>query len=170
MKLKRLLALTGTCALLLGACTKEITQQHVYDNTIYLLDTVPVYTSSVEKTKKKTPEQFLTILYADLYNQAISSNEMAEMSQLLLSIGDKLMVRELLLSSFMNAGGVNLPTDSEMRADVDAFVEDTYIRFFVRLPTEYERYYLRERIENDLDLSPELIFTSFALSTEYQYY
>ncbi len=162
-----LLIFTGIFA---SSCKKEIVQNHIYDNVIYLLDDVPIYSSALEKTKKKTNEQFLTILYADLFNQAISSNQLAEMALLISAVGDKLMIRELIISSFMNAGSVSLPTDSDMRNNVDDFVTDTYIKFFVRLPNEYERYYLTNLIDEDLDLSPELIYTSFALSTEYLYY
>lgn len=153
-----------------SSCKKEIVQNHIYDNVIYQLDTVPVYSSALEKTKKKTNEQYLTILYADLFNQAISSNQLAEMALLISAVGDKLMIRELIVSSFMNDANVSLPTDNEMRIDVDDFITDTYIKFFVRLPNEYERYYLKNLIEDDLNLSPELIYTSFALSTEYLYY
>ncbi len=57
-----------------------------------------------------------------------------------------------------------------MRNDIDKFITDTYIRFYLRLPSEYERYFLKDLIQNDQEMTPELIYTSFALSNEYFFY
>ena len=55
-------------------------------------------------------------------------------------------------------------------ADIDAFIDETYARFFVRLPTEAERTYVRNFIQGNPYMTPELVYFSFALSDEYMYY
>ena len=65
-----------------------------------------------------------------------------------------------------------VPTDTELEPDdrIDQFVIDTYVRFFQRLPTEYEKHYLVDEITDDTLLTPEAIYIAFALSNEYQFY
>ena len=57
-----------------------------------------------------------------------------------------------------------------MRADLDLFLEDTYQRFFVRNPSEAERAWMKSFILSHPDMTPDLVFFSFALSEEYQFY
>lgn len=160
----------GAALVLMSACKKEITEQVVYDNVIYQLNDVVVYQSNVEKVKQKTPTQYISILFSDLFNTQISNNDLSELSTLYLAIGDKGMANELLLTHWLVTPGVVVPTDQTMRADVDQFVIDTYVRFFQRLPTEYEKHYLVDEIEDDTLLTPEAVYIAFALSNEYQFY
>lgn len=159
-------------ALLFSACKKEtkIIENVVYDNVIYDLDTVNLYTSNIDKTKQKTSTQYISILYADLFNKTISTRVLNDLDELKLSLGDKTLANELLLNSFVNEPNVSVPTDAQMRDDVDGFIEQTYIRFYLRKPTEYERHYLKELIMNDPGMTPELIYTAFSVSEEYQFY
>lgn len=53
---KLFLSLMIFSILFASSCKKEIIQNHIYDNVIYQLDTVPIYSSALEKTKKKTNE------------------------------------------------------------------------------------------------------------------
>ena len=87
-----------------------------------------------------------------------------------MSIGDKEVANEIVLSNFMNKTGVIMPSDSLMRTDVDAFLEDTYKRFFIRNITEAEREYFKNFLETHPDVSVEMIYTAFSLSNEYQFY
>ena len=80
------------------------------------------------------------------------------------------MADELILNDFVNSGTSNIPTNQEMRADIEQFVEDTYIRFFLRKPTAYEVLELKQEIEADDLMTPELIYQAFALSNEYKFY
>lgn len=154
------------------SCKKEITvnQELIVDNIIYEINPQVVYQSSSEKTKQKSAEQFLSILYANLFQTAIPQDDLIELTDLRRSNGDKAAIDELIINSFINDVNVIVPTDSEMRADVEAFVEATFVRFYLRKPTAYEAYYLKNEIENDVDLTPRLVYTSFALSNEYKYY
>ena len=58
-------------------------------------------------------------MYSDLFNRSISSNELFELSELTLGIGDKTMGNELTLSHYLKASDIEKPTDGEMRNDVE---------------------------------------------------
>jgi hypothetical protein len=70
----------------------------------------------------------------------------------------------------MNKPGVQLPSDSLMRANPEAFVSDTYERFFVREPSQAEISWFKNFIDSNPQLTPELVYFAFALSNEYLYY
>ena len=154
------------------SCKKEITtiREVVPDNYIYGINGDTLYQSNVEKTKQKSSEQYLSILYANLFQSTIPPSDLAQLSELRLASGDKQLIDELVLNNYINGGGAIIPSDAEMRADIGQFIENTYIRFFLRLPSPYEVYELREMIESDLELTPELIYQGFALANEYQFY
>lgn len=164
------IALVAIAAVAMVACKKKTVEEVTYDNVIYELDDVPVYSSNVQKTKQKSPTQYISILYSDLFNKSIPTTELTELGELSLAMGDKGMANELLLTHYYNDPTVVIPTNAQMRADVNQFVEDTYIRFYLRFPTEYEKYYLADLINNDPALTPENIYTAFALSNEYYFY
>jgi hypothetical protein len=145
-----------------ASCKKE-------DNS-YLVNTEVLLPANAFKTKLKTDQQYAAILHANLFQQALSANELYDIAQCIESIGDKEVAREVLISNFMNKSGVQMPTDSVMRADIDNFVYETYKRFLIREPTEAEVTYFRNYITSDPNVTPELVYFSFALSNEYLFY
>lgn len=152
-------------------CKKEnITQNEINSDYIYNVDNEVIYSSNVEKTRQKTPELYLSILYSNLFQSSIPTNDLNELAQLRAATGDKQMADELFLNAFVNGGNAIIPTDSEMRIDIDQFIADTYLRFFLRIPSPYEIFELKKEIESDMELSPELIYQAFALSNEYKFY
>ena len=70
----------------------------------------------------------------------------------------------------MQNPNVQLPSAESMLTNPDQFVEATYVRFLVRYPTEAERTWMRNYIQNTPTVTPELVYSSFALSTEYLHY
>ena len=58
-----------------AACKKTVIQDHVYDNVIYDVGKTVVYQSSAQKTRQKTPTQFISILYSDLFQNSIQTKE-----------------------------------------------------------------------------------------------
>jgi hypothetical protein len=159
------------CAFFLGmllfaiaACKKDVTQDQ------YEVNPVALYPSIGEKNKNKTQEQYVSILYTNLFQRALSGNKLVEIIDCLESIGDKELGREVLISNFMNNPEVVLPSDSVMRANPDLFIEQTYERFFVRKPSEAEKTWFFNFIEANPQLSAEMIYFAFALSNEYLYY
>jgi len=154
------------------SCKKEILQEVVYDNIIYHVDTVAVYESGLDKDRLKTPLQFISSVYSNLYFSSIPTNILDNLVVYRLSIGDKNLVNEMIINAMLEDPIVlvNVPTNEEMRDNVDEFISTTYLRFFLRYPTEYEEYILREMINNDPDMLPTDIYRAFLLSNEYQFY
>ena len=155
------------CVLLLGfifaSCSTE-------EYVVYDVNPVEVEGVNYGKNKKKSVEQYISILYANLFQRALSANQLVEIRDLIESIGDQQVAFEIVLSNFMNRADVEIPSNTEMRADVDGFIDDTYRRFLIRLPTEAEKTWFRNYIQTHPFLTPQIIYMSFALSNEYQYY
>ena len=151
------------CACLLSACRKE-------PEVRFELNPVELYPSNAGKTRLKSNEQYVAILHANLFQTALSANDIYGVSQCIESIGDKELAREVIISNFMNEPGVQMPTVEEMLLDIDAFIDDTYVRFLVRYPTEAERTYVHNYIAGNPFMTPELVYFSFALSNEYMFY
>lgn len=149
------------CLLLFGSCSKE---------PIYELNDVGILPSSANKDQPKTNEQYVSILHANLFQDGLSANEVYGIGQCIESIGDKELAREVIISNFMNKPGVIIPSDTVMRADIDAFIVETYRRFLVRDPSEAEKTWFRNYIEADPNVTPEIVYFSFAMCDEYCYY
>lgn len=151
-------------------CKKKVEQEVFYDNIIYQLNTTNLYNSGLEKNKQKTNSQYLSIVYSDLYQKSIPTVELNDLSQIALAIGDKQAANELVVSNYMKDPLVVLPAKSEMISNVDQFIDETYIRFYLRKPSELERYYFKDLIETDTSITPEMIYYAFSVSEEYQFY
>jgi len=140
------------------------------DDIIYDVNQINATSYNANKNKLKTISQYISILYANLFQKALSANELVEITKCIESIGDKEVAHEIILSNFMNKSGVTLPSDSLMRTDIDAFIEDTYKRFYVRDLTEAEREYFLNFFTSHPDVSVEMVYSAFSLSNEYQFY
>ncbi|MEM7374931.1 MAG: hypothetical protein AAF587_40435 [Bacteroidota bacterium] len=140
------------------------------DSYLYEINPIELTSSTIEKTKQKTTDQYISILYANLFQKALSANELVEIRQSIESIGDKNLAHEIVISNFMNRSDVLVPSDEEMRADLDQFLLDTYKRFLVREPSQAEKKFLKTMILSNPDIQPELVYFSFAMSEEYQFY
>jgi len=149
--------------MLSASCSRE-------EYTVYEVNPVEVQGVNYGKNKKKSIEQYISILYANLFQRALSANQLVEIRDLIESIGDQQVAFEIVLSNFMNRSDVEIPTNTEMRANVGGFIDDTYRRFLIRLPTESEKTWFRNYIETHPFLTPQIIYMSFAMSNEYQYY
>jgi hypothetical protein len=160
------------CATFFAACKKEITQEVIYDNIIYNIDTVPVYAAANDKDRLKTPLQYISSLYSNLYFASIPAGELDDLVIYRLSIGDKTLVNEMILNAMLKDPEVygSLPSNDEMRSDLSEFIDITYLRFFLRYPTEYEKYGLKQIIEEDETITVTDVYRSFLLSNEYMFY
>jgi hypothetical protein len=155
------LAIMLGCLSLLG-CKEETNLYEVND-----LNVLPV---NSEKDKPKTSAQYISILYTNLFQEAIGPNKMLEAQKAIESIGDKQIAYDILVSKYMNDDRVVLPTDSFMRADPETFVRDTYKRFLIRQPTEAELKWMINYIESRPNLTTELVYFAFATSNEHFHY
>jgi hypothetical protein len=148
---------------LLQSCQKE-------KEALFEINPVDLYSSAAEKDKEKTNAQYISILYTNLFQSAISSNQIFELDEAFRSIGDQEIAKEVLISNFFNNANVSLPTVEEMNADMDAFIIDTYKRFLLREPNEAEKLWVKNFIQSHPYVTPEIVYFSFALCNEYKYY
>ncbi|HEX2900638.1 MAG TPA: hypothetical protein VHS96_13030, partial [Bacteroidia bacterium] len=70
----------------------------------------------------------------------------------------------------LNDPNVQIPTDAAMRSDVEAFVDASYRKFFVREPSAFERWFVSDLIRKDAGLTPDLVYYAFMTSVEYRFY
>jgi len=157
-----LVAISAVSALL-SSCKKD-------EEVLFELNNLELYPSAADKTKLKSNQQFVSILYTNLFQSAIPGSDVFELDALFKSIGDQDVAKEVLISNFFNQQGVNLPATEEMNADIDVFINEAYKRFFVREPNVAELTWVKNFIQNNPYMTPELVFFSFALANEYQYY
>jgi len=137
---------------------------------VYEVNEVTVLPNNAQKDKSKTTEQFINILYANLYQKALSPNQLVDITEAITSIGDKRLAYETVVAKFIKDPQIIIPTNEAMRSDVAAFVTETYKRFFVRLPTEAEKTWMTNYINTRPNLTPELVYYTFATADEYFYY
>jgi len=124
----------------------------------------------IDKNKAKTETQYISILYANLFQKALPINELVRTQNVIQSVGDRALVYEIILSNYMNLTGVVMPTDTEMKANPEQFIIDTYKQFYLRIPSELEKNFFLNYFEANPNVTPELVFTSFAASDEYLFY
>lgn len=137
---------------------------------IYEVNELDLQSESARKNKLKSNDQYVSILYANLFQKALPASELAEINRLLESIGDKGTAKEIIISNMMNQPNIIMPSETEMRANIDQFIIDTFKRFYIRKPTASEKAYFKNTITTRTNLTVEMIYTAFALSDEYQYY
>ena len=159
--MKKILFIILCFPLLFSSCRKD---------NVYELNEINATSYNANKNKLKSSNQFISILYANLFQEALSANELVEISRCIQSIGDKEVAHEIILSNFMNKEGVIIPSDSIMRDDLNLFIEESYKRFFVRDITEAEREFFLSFFESHPNVSAEMVYMAFSLSNEYQYY
>ena len=114
-------------------CTKEkiITNYEVVET--------PSYGDNLNKDKDKTNIEFHSILTTNLFQKPSSINELTRTDRVIQSCGDKTLINEVIISNYMNTSFVKLPTRKFMIDSTEKFITDTYIRFFIRRPTEAEK-------------------------------
>ncbi len=150
------------CFLGLFSCT---------ENTyVYEVNEINVEPNNAEKDKIKASGQYIAILYANLFQTALSPSELVDYAELIASIGDKQVAYETIIAKFLSSPDVVIPSKSEMDSNVGQFVIDTYQRFYVRNPSQAEKTYFVNYLESRPDVTPELVYFSFATSAEYNYY
>jgi hypothetical protein len=153
--------LLATTTLLFTACKKEY---------IFGVDDVDVVQNSASKNNVKTTTEFVSIAYSDVFGTTIPQNYLTKLSLAYMSFGDKKLVEDIIIKNMLNAPGVQLPTQQSMLADVDLFVNNTYKKFYNREPGEYELWKMKQLIQADQTITPELIYYAFLTSDEYRYY
>lgn len=137
---------------------------------VYGIEEVVILPVNSEKDKAKTSAQYISILYANMFQEAIGPNKMLEAQKAIESIGDKQVAYDILVSKYMSDDSVVLPSEESMKDDPESFVRETFKRFLVRQPTEAELQWMINYIESRPTLTPELVYFSFATSNEHFHY
>jgi len=149
--------------LALVACSKE-------KKVVFVVVPEVVYEDKALKTKKKSDAEYISILYTNLYQTPISPNQLYKTQNTIFSIGDRTVATELVLSNYFNTQTIKIPSNTEMRSNVDSFINNTYKRFYLRFPSEGEKAFFKNYIESNSNVTVEMVYTAFASSDEYQYY
>lgn len=150
-------------AMILWSCSRQVEVQ-------YGVNDISVYESKSSKIKPKNEAEYISILYTNLFQEAISPLQLFQSQSVMYSIGDQNVAKELVLSNYFNTSSILIPSDLEMRASVEKFIEDTYKRFYLRKPSEGEKTYFIQYIQTHPELTVEMVYTAFAASEEYGYY
>lgn len=148
---------------ILLSCQREVVEQ-------YQINEVNLYSSASEKKNLKTDEQFISILYTDLFGKSIDSDELKRLNTAYTSMGDKTLVIDIMIRGMLSSADAVIADENTMRARPDEFIEDTYKRFLVRKPTEQEKWFLRNKIENNQELKPIDVYYALLTADEYRYY
>ena len=159
--------LLALVTLLWVSCKKDNT------DTLYQVVETPSYGDNLNKDKDKTNIEFHSILTTNLFQKPSSINELARTDRVIQSCGDKTLINEVIISNYMNSPLVTLPSRQRMIDSTSKFVEETYIRFFIRRPTEAEKTWFINFINSNKAnpaFTPELVYTAFAASDEYMFY
>lgn len=137
---------------------------------IYQVNDVEVSRPTGAKGSQKSLTEFISIAYADVIEQNITQDVLIALSVPYSGFGDLKYIEDLIIRNLLNSPSAQLPTEAQMRADVNAFVLATYQRFFNRNPNEFEAWYLTNFINDNADITPELVYYSIMTSDEYRYY
>jgi hypothetical protein len=158
-----LLSLLLIGLLALSGCKKE----KIYT---YGVDEVTVEQPGASKPTVKSDFELISIAYTDLFGTTIPPDKLQEAAISYQAFGDKRLVIDMLILNYLNDPSVILPSDASMRADLDAFVDATFRKFFVREPSAFERWYVADLIAKDATLTPNLVYYAFMTSNEYRFY
>ncbi|MEO5581737.1 MAG: hypothetical protein ABIR66_03530 [Saprospiraceae bacterium] len=158
----RVKVILGLLFLFMVSCQRDFYVYDINDQTI-----LPV---NSQKIKPKSISQYISILYTNFFQRAISPNSMLRAQKAIESIGDKQVAFDILLSKYMNDPKVILPSNEEMRKDPEAFIRATYKRFLVREPTEAELNWMLNYIKSRPNVTPEHFYFAFGTCNEHFHY
>jgi len=109
------------------------------DNTRYEVIDTSSYGDNLNKDKDKSNIEFHSILTTNLFQKPSSINELTRTDRVIQSCGDKTLINEVIISNYMNSNLVKLPSRKRMVDSTELFVQETYVRFFIRRPSEAEK-------------------------------
>lgn len=150
----------------ISACKKK-------DSNIYEVVDTNSYGDNLNKDKSKSNIEFHSILSTNLFQKPSSINELSRTDRVMQSCGDKTLINEVIISNYMNSANVKLPSRKMMTDSTERFIEETFIRFFIRRPSEAEKTWFTNFInanKSNPNFRPELVYTAFAASDEYMFY
>ncbi|MEL6135606.1 MAG: hypothetical protein AAFR59_19780, partial [Bacteroidota bacterium] len=121
------------------ACTnQELEKVYVYE-----VNEVEVNQTGISKDNLKSDLEFLSLAYADLFGNTITEDQLNAMTIGYNALGDRTLIADIIVRNMLNDPEADVPTSQNMRADIDQFIADTYLKFYVREPGAYERWQLK---------------------------
>lgn len=148
---------------LLSACQKE-------KNIVYQVNDVDVNKPEGSKDYVKSQTEFISIAYTDLFGQNISQTELQSLAVPYAGFGDLKLIEDMIIKNFLNNPSAIVPSNATMRANVSQFIVETYQKFLNRNPNEFELWHMKSLIEENTDITPELVYYAIMTSNEYRYY
>lgn len=161
--MNKTLTLITIVALLPVGCRKEI-------KTAYRIEDQYISKNNGNKNTLKNDLEFVSILYSDLFNQSITNQQLGIVSNVSLACGDKPLVSDMLLGKLLNVPIVDIATKTEMQNDPETFISNAYKKFLTREPNEFELFYLKNLIQKDTSITPQMIYYSLGSCNEYRFY
>jgi hypothetical protein len=153
-----------TCIVASASCKKET--QYIYG-----LEDVNVNRREGNKQNIKSTTEFISIAYSDIFGTTIPHEGLVKLQVAYSAFGDQKLIEQLVIRNFLNQSGTNaIPTNNQMRTNIPLFLEQSYVKFFGRKPNEFEANFLKNLIETDASISPEIVYFGMMTSNEYRYY
>lgn len=147
---------------LLSSCRKE--------ESIFEINEVKVTQSNIDKNGIKKDIEFISQAYSDLFEKPISNDALNQSIIAYKSIGDKDLVKDMIIRDLLNRNSLVLPDIAAIHADLDFFVQNTYKKFYKRFPAPFELWTLRTMIQQHPDMKAQEIYYAFMSSNEYSFY
>jgi len=148
---------------LLPSCNKD-------KNIIYDVNDVNVNRPEGNKDYVKSLAEFISIAYTDLFETSISQAQLQTLAVPYSGFGDLKLIEDMIIKNFLNDANVIVPTSTAMRANVDQFLMETYQKFLNRNPNEFELWHMKNVIDENAEITPELVYYAIMTSNEYRYY
>lgn len=150
-------------ALSLAACEQE-------QPMIYEVNDVQAQDALSDKSASKQNLELISNAHTDLLGSTIDNKQLTALTATMVAFGDQEVMVDLIIRNFLNDPDASVPPDDTMRNDPEAFVDASYEKFYLRQPTEYERWGMVNMINDDPELTVEEVYYAFLTSNEYRYY
>lgn len=148
----------------LSSCKKE-------KKVTYGLNDVNISQNTANKDRLKSTTEFISIAYSDIFETVITTDKLSELSTMYKAFGDKKLIEEMVIKNFLNEPTIQIPQiNRSTEATIQIFVEGAYKKLLNRNPDEYELWFVTNMIQEDNDLTAELVYYSLMTSNEYRYY
>lgn len=135
---------------------------------VYTINKQTITDVSADKPNVKSSTEYISIAHSDVLGSAISNRLLSDLKNIYIAIGDKGVAENLIVKNFLAKPQAQIPNQVEMRADVEAFINNAYRQTLNRNPNDYEVWYLKTLIEENDTLQPKVIYYALMTSNEYR--
>lgn len=148
-------------------CVLSCTEEKKYE---YDVNPVKVGQDGTEKTNRKSTTEFISIAYSDLFGTNIPQSKLVNLSVAYSAFGDLKVIEERIISNFLNDSNVVVPAVPSVNGDTSLFIDNTYKKFYNRLPNEFEKHHWKQLIKTNSSVSPVTIYFAMMTSDEYRFF